>query len=86
MAFVSGDSGSVRQLHSLFKATMDKIEQDTDNLDKQRKTVLDGWNDEGAGEVEEIVTTIKNALKNATESRQNVEKALEAYAEFLERK
>lgn len=86
MSFVSGNSESVRALHSLFKGTMDKIEQDTEALEKGKKTVLDGWNDEGAAEVEDMVTTIKNALKGATESRQNVEKALEAYADFLEKK
>lgn len=86
MAFVSGNSESVRQLKSVFSMTMDKIEQDIELLDKYKKIVMDGWNDEGASELEEIVTTIKRALSNARESRTNIERALESYAQFLEEK
>lgn len=84
MSFVHGDSESARSLSSLFKMTMDKIEQDTEELEKCKQGAMTGWNDFGVEELEEIVNTLKKALSSATESRRNIESALEAYAEFLE--
>lgn len=86
MAFVSGNSESVRQLKSVFGMTMDKIEQDTEDLEKYKRNTLDGWNDGGGEELEEIIAKIKKALNNAAESRANIEKALENYADFLEQR
>lgn len=86
MAFVSGNSESVRQLKDVFGMTMDKIEMDMDELEKNKKYILEGWSDGGAEELEEIITDIKKALHNAADSRSNIEKALENYAVFLEQK
>ena len=84
MAFVAGDSGSVRDLLNLFKMTMRKIQADTEDLEKCQKRIKDGWNDDGVEEVETILRTIKKAIEETTESTNNIEKALDAYAEFLE--
>lgn len=84
MAIVDGDSKSVRDLLEIFKMTMNKLEADTEELEKCEKSIKDGWNDDGVQEVEVILTAIKKAITEMAESKKNVEKTLEAYAKFLE--
>lgn len=86
MSFVSGNSESARQLQSVMNLTMRNIEADVGNLEKAAKDIKSSWEDEGASEVDEMLAAIKNALLDATDASAAVEKALDAYASFLERK
>lgn len=64
--------------------TMQKIDADIGNMEKAANQIREGWNDDGAGEVDEILASIRTALKGAQEAMPGVAKALEAYAEFLD--
>lgn len=86
MSFVSGNSESARQLQSVMNLTMRNIEADVGNLEKAAKDVKSSWEDEGVAVVDEMLSAIKNALMDATDASAAVEKALDAYASFLERK
>ncbi len=85
MAYVCGNSEEARKLADVLKMTMQRIDEETAELDNGAKQVLSGWNDEDASEIEEMSQTIKSKLSESVESAGNVEKSLEDYAEFLER-
>lgn len=84
MAKVCGTSEQARSLKEMMHQTMGLIETGVGDMEKAAKNVESGWNDDGAGEVDEILASIKNALNGAMEAAPQIEKALEAYAEFLE--
>lgn len=84
MSFVSGNSQSVRELQEFLKKTMQSIESDVSSLDGARNEVVGAWEDAGIEDVNEAINSIKSALENAKSSAPAVEKALEAYASFLE--
>ena len=83
-ARICGTSEQARGLKSVMNQTVQKIETDINNMEKAVGEIHDGWNDDGAGEVDEILASIRNALKGAQDAMPNVAKALEAYAEFLD--
>ena len=84
MGYVKGNSTTVRKLQELLKMTMDKIEEDVSDLDKSKKAVVAAWRDAGVEDVEESIKEITSAIEEAKERQDNVNKALEAYADFLE--
>lgn len=84
MAYVYGDPQCVRNLESVLKKTMQAIESNLGDLDAAYKTVKGGFNDSGVEEIGDAVKQIRTAVEGATESAGNVEKALTAYAEYLE--
>lgn len=86
MSFVSGNSESVRQLQRVFASTVAAISANTEQLEKGKNYILAAWNDEGAAEVEEIVSRIRKAIVDSEDAVKNISSSLEAYAEFLERK
>lgn len=86
MSFVCGNAESARKLNEVFSMTMDKIESDLEELKRYKKNAISGWKDSGAQELDEICSEIERALNEATESRRNISNALEAYAEFLEKR
>ena len=85
MAFVCGTSEQARSLQSLLHSTMSAIESHLGSLEKATSDIKAAWNDEGADEVDEMLKSIKSALIEARDAAPAVEKALDAYAEFLER-
>lgn len=86
MSFVSGNSESARQLQNVLNLTMRAIEEDVEKLEKAGKDIKNGWEDSGSAEVDEMISSIKRALLDATDASTALGKSLEAYAAFLERK
>ena len=84
MAKVCGTSDQARLLKQMMHQTMSKIESGVGEMEKAARNIESGWNDEGAGEVDEILSSIKNALRGAMEAAPQIEQALESYAAFLE--
>ena len=86
MSQVIGDSGAARQLKSMIHQSMQLVESGINDMERAVKTIKSGWNDDQAAQVDDILNQIKRALSEAKEAAPAVEKSLEAYAEFLERK
>lgn len=84
MAYVYGDPKCVRVLETTLKKTMQAIESNLSNLDSAYSTIRGGFNDSGVEEIGEAVKQIKTAVESSKENADNVEKALDAYAEYLE--
>lgn len=84
MAYVAGNSDSVRKLQELLKATMNAIDSNLGNLDSALGTIRGGFRDEGVQEIEEAVKSIRSAVEESKDGEKNVENALEAYASYLE--
>ena len=82
--YVIGDSSTARGLKDLMGRTVTKLEGDIGDMEKAVKNIHGAWNDDGAGEFDEILSTIKKALQDVKEAMPIVEKSLEAYAVFLE--
>ena len=83
-AKVCGTSEQARGLKTLMSQTMRKLDANITSMEQAVKSIHNAWDDDGVGEVDEILSSIRNALNNAKEAMPSVEKALEAYAEFLE--
>ena len=83
-AKVCGNSEQARGLKDLLNQTLYRIETCVEDMDRAVGTIRSGWNDDGAGEVDEILVAIRNALKNATDAMPAVGNALDAYADFLD--
>ena len=86
MSKVCGPSEEARALSSLLGTSMKALEQCTQDLDRGASAIRDGWKDEEVAVIEELVNGLKNALRNAGESIPNFQKALNAYADFLDRR
>lgn len=83
-ARVCGNSEQARGLKSVMDQTMRHIETCINSMERAAKNIHGSWEDDGAGEVDEILAAIRNALNNAKEAMPGVSSALEAYAEFLD--
>lgn len=83
-AKVCGTSEQARGLKTLMSQTMQKLDANISSMERAANSIHGAWADDGAGEVDEILSSIRNALNNAKDAMPNIEKALEAYAAFLE--
>lgn len=83
-AIVCGTSDQARGLSSLMSQTMKALENDISSMEKAVQSIHGAWNDDGAGEVDEILAVIRNALKSAQDAMPAVKSSLEAYADFLD--
>lgn len=86
MSRVCGTSEEARTLKSMMHESMGVVQGGIGNMEKAANSVKSGWNDDGAGEIDEIMNSLKGALQSAMEAAPAIEKALEAYAAFLERR
>lgn len=85
-ARVCGNSEQARGLKNLMNQTMHHIENCINSMERAANTIHSSWDDEGAGEVDEILASIRTALNNAKDSMPSVASALEAYADFLDQR
>lgn len=85
MSRVCGTSEEARALKSMMHQSMGVVEGGIGDMEKAANSVKAGWNDDGAGEIDEIMKSLKDALRSAMEAAPAIEKSLEAYAAFLER-
>lgn len=83
-AIVCGTSEQARGLKTLMGRTMQELDDSICTMERAVNDIHGAWEDEGVGEVDEILARIRTALNGAKEAMPNVEKALEAYATFLE--
>lgn len=83
-AKVCGNSEQARGLMSVMDQTMQHIEMCIDSMEHAANTISGAWTDDGVGEVDEILTSIRDALNNAKDAMPNVNSALNAYADFLD--
>ncbi len=83
---VCGTSEQARGLKDMLHQSMQLVESGVDSMDRAVKNMKSGWDDDGSGEVDEILSAIKNALNKATEAAPQVERALENYAVFLDQR
>ena len=83
-AIVCGTSEQARGLKTLMGRTMQKLDANICAMERAVNDIHGAWEDEGVSEVDEILARIRPALNEAKEAMPNVEKALEAYATFLE--
>lgn len=84
MSRVMGNSADVRKLQELMKKTLSAIEGDISDLEEGKNKIRSGWADQGYDDVETIIKDITRALDSAKDAWPNVDKSLEAYAQFLE--
>jgi phage-related protein len=84
MAKVCGTSEEARQLGSLLTTAMNAVESGVSNIEQGGNSIRSAWNDEGVAVIEELVSSIRSALQGAAESMPQIQKAIEAYAQFLE--
>lgn len=85
MSHVMGNSKDVRNLQALLKYGKGAVEQNVSILESSKRTIQSAFQDEGFDDVEEIIKSITNALDNAKDAFPNIDRQLEAYAEFLEK-
>ena len=86
MAKVCGTSEEARQLGSILNQAMSAVGTGVDSIEKAGNSIRSAWNDDGADVVDELVSSIRNSLKEAQESMPAIQQAIEAYAQFLERR
>lgn len=83
-ARVCGNSEQARGLKSIMNQTMQQIESCIGAMERAANSIRSGWDDDGVGEVDEILNAIRTALNNAQEAMPGVASALDAYADFLD--
>lgn len=83
-ARVCGNSEQARGLKNVMNQTMQHIETCINSMERAANTIHGAWADDGAGEVDEILVSIRNALNNAKDAMPSVGSALDAYADFLD--
>ena len=86
MSKVCGTSEEARNLGKLLKTAMGAVETGITGVERSGRTIQSGWRDDGAAVIEEMVSSIRTALNNAKESMPGIEKAIEEYAQFLDRR
>ena len=83
-ARVCGNSEQARGLKDVMNKTVQQIENCVSAMERAANNIRSAWDDDGVGEVDEILNAIRTALTNAQESIPNVASALDAYADFLD--
>lgn len=83
-ARVCGTSEQARGLKQLMDRTMNGLESSINDMERAVGGIRGAWADDGAGEVDEILSAIRNALNEAKNAMPGVSSALEAYADFLD--
>jgi phage-related protein len=83
-ARVCGNSEQARGLKDIMNQTMQQIESCIGAMERAANNIRSGWDDDGVGEVDEILNAIRTALNNAQEAMPSVASALDAYADFLD--
>ena len=83
-ARVCGDSVQARGLNKLLSQTLLHIDNCVTSMEHAASSIRSGWDDDGVGEVDEILSAIRTSLNNAREAMPSVTASLEAYAAFLD--
>ena len=84
MSKVCGTSEQARALKDMLTQSMQLVENNINQMERAVNNIHAAWNDEGAGEVDEILASIKKSLREAQEAAPQIGKKLEAYAQFLD--
>ena len=83
-ARVCGNSEQARGLKNLLSQTILHIDSCVTSMERAANNIRSGWDDDGVGEVDEILSAIRTSLNNAREAMPSVTASLEAYAAFLD--
>jgi len=83
-ARVCGNSEQARGLKQVMNQTMQHIENCISSMERATNTIHGAWADDGAGEVDEILASIRSALNEAKEAMPSIGSALDRYADFLD--
>lgn len=83
---VCGTSEQARGLERILNQCMTKIDAGISQMEKSVNTIHGAWNDDGAGEVDEILAKLRSALNDAKDAMPNISRKLEEYAEFLDQR
>ena len=84
MARVCGTPEEARNVADFLRQSGAAVQTCIDDLERGANTIRSGWDDDGVSIVDEMISSIRSALNNTSESIPNIQKALEAYADFLE--
>jgi uncharacterized protein YukE len=84
MARVCGDSQSAYGLAKGLDTAKQAIESALDECDKAVNQIKGAWNDDGNQVIEELISSVRTAMNNASENIPNLKKAVDNYAQFLE--
>ena len=86
MAKICGTPEDARKVAEFLGQSASAVQTCVSDLERGANTIRSAWDDEGVQVVDEMIASIKSALDSASEGIPNIQKALETYAAFLEKK